>query len=59
MKSSITEHSTITCYVFILLHFNADNTVCEIFLPTRARGSHYCRDYADNIAIFSVLLQVN
>ena len=53
-----TEHCPIACHVFVFLLADADRAVFEVFLPTRARGSCCGCDYAYNIAIFSLLLQV-
>lgn len=37
---------------------DADGAIFEILLSTRARGSCCCGDHADDVAIFSILLQV-
>jgi hypothetical protein len=51
-------HRTIACHVFIFLLVDADRAVFEVFLSTRARGSRCGRNYADNITVFPLLLQV-
>lgn len=52
------EHRTIACHVLVFLLADADRAVFEVLLFTRARGSRCSRNYADDIAVFSFLLQV-